>query len=65
MKYKVDCSFNKDRIELYEGFVADEYDATSIHQKLTTQIINLRDNAVRQALIELGWTPPPEGKPCD
>jgi hypothetical protein len=46
---KVTTRFNQDRIET-------EID---IMGKITRGILDLREDQVRQALIELGWTPPP------
>ncbi len=31
--------------------------------KICEQILNLQEEGIRQALINMGWTPPPEDKP--
>ena len=46
-----------------------DYEAEEIHLKIEdlagktiTEIYRLKDEAIRQALINLGWTPPPKGE---
>ena len=33
---------------------------TTIAQRITEEIINTKSEQIRNALIDLGWTPPPE-----
>jgi hypothetical protein len=57
---EIKTAFNKDRIESWLEFkdnFSTEKDLISQHTK---QIINLREQSIREALIKLGWTPPPE-----
>ncbi len=59
MEYKIECKFNKDTIELTEGYVSDEFEHRGVNfGNIVTNIVNLREDAIRQALIKLGWTPP-------
>lgn len=57
MKIEVVTRFNADLIEVSEYHT---YDLDDLRQRVTTQIIKLKDKQVREALIALGWTPPPE-----
>ena len=57
---EVKTAFNKDRIESWLEFKGEYgigHDIINHHNK---QIINLRDQGIREALIKLGWTPPKE-----
>lgn len=54
-EYKVECRFNKSVIELSGGF---DHGMGDPLRDPTKKIINLEDDAVRKALIKLGWTPP-------
>jgi hypothetical protein len=54
---KVVTNFNADIIEQYiDSDIYEKYGAAF----LAREIINLRERGVREALIELGWTPPKE-----
>ena len=58
-EYKIECRFNKSRIELSSGFDSDHNnEMQSLTKKITKKVINLEDDVIRQALIKLGWTPP-------
>lgn len=57
MELKIETKVFPDRIELEENWKDQSF---SVQQMLTRQIIDLKDNAVRDALISLGWTPPAE-----
>jgi hypothetical protein len=52
---KVITRFNKEMIELSVIAGAD----VDIHQQFVKRIIYLQEQGVRDALIKLGWTPPP------
>jgi hypothetical protein len=52
-KIHVKADFTPDMIA-----VTTYSEINGLHDKIVQQIIHLRDDAVRQALIELGWTPP-------
>ena len=56
MKVKVRTSFNADTI-----MQSVESDFSPINN-ITTQVIQLKDQAVIDALISLGWTPPKTSK---
>jgi len=50
-EYTVTVKYNKHMIELESGFDYRRFD-------IARKIVNLEDQAVREALIKLGWTPP-------
>jgi hypothetical protein len=47
--------FNKEMIE--QSVIAGA--GLDIHQQLVKRVLYLQDQGVREALIKLGWTPPP------
>lgn len=53
---KVTTRFNKEMIE--QSVIAGA--GIDIHQQFVKRILNLQDQGVRDALIKLGWTPPPD-----
>jgi len=56
---KVITNFNNDIIESrIEGVGIEQFGFGQISR----QIVQLQDEGVRKALIELGWTPPKEDK---
>lgn len=56
--YKVSTEFNEDVI------VSEvSYQAEALRECVMRDVIKLRDDGVRSALIALGWTPPGEVKP--
>jgi hypothetical protein len=61
---KVNTQFNTDMIsvETYLDF-GDQAEFHNLSRYVTNQVINLQEQAVREALIELGWTPP-DGRGC-
>ena len=60
LKVEVDSSLDYDREELHlRTSITDNMD--NLTQKITHEVVQLKDKAVREALIKLGWTPP-EGK---
>ena len=56
MQIHVKTSWSPDGIIATQVF--DDRDK-GIRINLATQVINTRDAQVREALIKLGWTPPP------
>lgn len=50
--YKVETKFNKDMIIQESGFKDSDL------SNITEEILNLKEESVRKALILLGWTPP-------
>jgi hypothetical protein len=52
-KIHVKADFTPDLIA-----VTTSFELGDTHDKIIRQVIHLQDDAVRQALIELGWTPP-------
>lgn len=59
MKVKVEAKTFPDRIELTQHF-EDTYISGSPTVNMHREILKLKDAAVRDALISLGWTPPTE-----
>lgn len=59
MELKIETKVFPDRIELEETWNDQSF---SVQQMLTKQVIDLKDNAVREALISLGWIPPAQGE---
>ncbi len=59
MEINIETKVFSDRIEL-EEIIKDSHFNSNIVQQKATQVINLKDKAVREALISLGWTPPAE-----
>ncbi len=53
MKVNVKTNIDDDIIK---QVVTDDFD--DLHQTFCEQVINLREQGVRDALIKLGWTPP-------
>lgn len=47
--YHINTAFNQNRIEMTEQFRGEP---------LVKQVVELRERAVKEALIRLGWTPP-------
>lgn len=41
----------------------DEFDPRKVLKQHAIRVVQTRDAAVREALIKLGWTPPPEERP--
>lgn len=60
MRYAVKTSFSKDQIE-QDLLLHDDLNKTV--KKISTEVMNLRDSGVREALIKLGWTPPEADNP--
>jgi len=58
--YEVKTAFNRYRIESWVEYKDDFSMNQSLIKDHTKQIIYLRDQGIREALIKLGWTPPPE-----
>lgn len=54
-EYKVDAKFTNDEIMLEHGFAGERLN-------IAREIINLKDEAVKEALIKLGWIPPEDAK---
>ncbi len=61
MKVKVEAKAFPDRIELTQNFEAPYLSADPI-VNMHREVLRLKDAAVRDALISLGWTPPTESK---
>ncbi|MFG0772890.1 hypothetical protein ACF8PD_13780 [Vibrio plantisponsor] len=59
MKVKVEAKAFQDRIEITQNF-EDPYLSGDPMVNMHREILRLRDAAVRDALISLGWTPPDE-----
>jgi hypothetical protein len=57
MGYKVDTFFNKDLIIQEVKYVDTVENTQTI---ISRQVMDLKDDGVRQCLISLGWTPPKE-----
>jgi len=57
MEIKIN-TFTKDDLIIQEEYMEDH--ATSYRSEITRRIMNTREDQVREALIELGWTPPEE-----
>jgi hypothetical protein len=57
MKFSVETRFSPDHIE-QETFTVFE----GVRQTIAREVIQLKDDGVRQALIKLGWTPPVDHK---
>jgi hypothetical protein len=53
----VSTRFSKDMIE---SIIEDRAAPTRDLREVSRKVIRLQDEGVRQALIALGWTPPPE-----
>lgn len=54
--FQVITRFNKEMIE--QSVVAGA--GVDIHQQFVKRVLNLQDQGIRDALIKLGWTPPPD-----
>ena len=52
-KCKVETFFNEDIIE---SLVTFQYE--DVNQVLVRQVFDAREEGIRKALIEMGWTPP-------
>jgi hypothetical protein len=50
------------KTEVSKDRISQEFSSeiNGVHERLYTQAVELADQGVRQALIELGWTPPTE-----
>ena len=48
-----------------DGLISQDtiYVANGIREQIMQQVINTKDAQIRQALIDLGWTPPDEPLP--
>lgn len=55
LKYNIETKFNKDKIELIHGW---ETDCNNLLDKKTTEVINLREQAIKDALCKIGWLNP-------
>jgi len=55
MEYKLDTSIKNDIIT-QELFKKEE----NLKERISTWVLNARERSVRDALIKLGWTPPPD-----
>lgn len=60
LAYRVDTNFDTTNGEITQlhGFEQDLL--SDVRQKLHVDIIKTKDAQVRQALINMGWTPPEE-----
>ncbi len=56
MKINVETKFNQDRIEQ----ILTETTPLDVTHEIARYAVNLREKGIRDALIKLGWTPPPE-----
>jgi len=56
--YKVETKFNKDMIIQECGFKDSD-----LLNNITREVMDLREQGVRDSLIQLGWTPPAEVGP--
>lgn len=59
MKYDIKTAYNQDTITLTHGWEGVGHD---LLQQKTTEIINLKEQAVQAALNKLGWLSPEEAK---
>ena len=57
MRVEVETKFNKEIIE--QNTVIKDHSGKTV-EKLATEIVFLREQGIREALIALGWTPPKE-----
>ena len=59
MRVKVDTSFNDKTIDVHTYYEnsGNEIGGNAI-KTITRKIINLEENAIKEALMKLGWTPP-------
>jgi hypothetical protein len=55
MKYDIKTTYNQDTIALTHGWEGVGHD---LLQQKTTEIINLKDQAIQEALNKLGWLSP-------
>lgn len=60
MKIEVKTSYNKDMIVLETNMVNDDPLLSNMVTKISRDVIILKENKVREALVALGWTPPQE-----
>lgn len=56
-KIHVKADFTPDLIA-----VTTSFELGGMHEKIVREVIRLKDESVRQALIKLGWTPPRENR---
>lgn len=56
MKLRIETLVSKQHNKIIQIFYMD--DVEGIARDMTTQIMDLREEQLRKALIELGWTPP-------
>ncbi|MFM2589424.1 hypothetical protein [Vibrio sp. TBV020] len=61
MEIKVEAKVWPDRIELKEIFKDSHFDSRIIQDKCT-QVLNLKEKTITDALVSLGWTPPAGSK---
>lgn len=54
---RVDTRFNAERIE--QELVCTDQAGDPMH-RISLQVIQLQDQGIREALIKMGWTPPPD-----
>jgi len=59
MKIAVETQYNKEQIIQTTKFISDYEDPLNI---LAREVVSLRENGIREALIKLGWTPPCDHK---
>lgn len=59
MRVKVETNFNGNTIDVHTYYenLENEMGRSPI-QTITRKIINLEEDAIKEALIKLGWTPP-------
>lgn len=59
MKLKVETQFNKDFITQRVDIASDSCFPVNT---ISREVVHLKEQGIRDALIRLGWTPPPEEK---
>jgi hypothetical protein len=49
-----------------EGLIQQDVivDTNRIRERMWTNLVKLQEQGIREALIDLGWTPPPEREPA-
>ena len=60
MKFKIDATLHGN--QTLELTTSCKSPVTKMTEQISREIINFQDEAIRKALIKLGWTPPPENK---
>lgn len=49
-----------------EGLIQQDIisDMNGVRERMWTNLVKLQEQGIREALIDLGWTPPPEREPA-